>query len=400
MADVILTLNSGSSSIKFAFYQVTPAGALVLDLHGQLEGLGGTDPHLTTQQGDGAVLFDRHAIGLAGDGTKSLAVMIRRELAHCRLAGVGHRVAHGGPYFTGPAVVTEETLAEMAELVPLAPLHQPFNLAPMKMFAAEFPDVPQVACFDTAFHRGHSDVVDCFAISRELHDDGVRRYGFHGLSYEFIARTLPQIDRALARGRSVVAHLGSGASMCAIRDGRSIDCTISFTALGGIPMGTRSGDLDPGVILYLLKEKGMSVAEVENMLYKESGLKGLSGIGNDMRTLEASADPQATLAIDHFVYRICFSLAGLASTLGGLDGIVFTAGIGEHSKRIRAEVLRRCEWLGVRLNERRNADGGPRISADDSRVSAYVIPTDEQLMIGYHTYDVISNGEVAASLRA
>lgn len=390
MADVILTLNAGSSSIKFAFYEITAPGELRLDLHGQLEGMRGPDPHLRTEAGDGSVTFDRHAIGLAGDGTKSLAVKIRRELAHHRLVAVGHRVAHGGPFFTGPALVTEKTLAQMESLVSLAPLHQPFSIAPMKTLAAEFPGVPQVACFDTSFHRGHSEVVDFFAIPRALHDQGVRRYGFHGLSYEFIARSLPQLDAELSHGRTVVAHLGSGASMCAMRNGKSVDCTISFTALGGIPMGTRCGDLDPGVVLYLLREKGMSVAEVEALLYKESGLTGLSGVGNDMRTLEASANPFAKLAIDHFVYRVCASLAGLAATLGGLDGIVFTAGIGEHSKRIRAEVLQGCGWMGVELDEARNDTGGPRITSDGSKVSAWVIPTDEQLMIGYHTYDVVT----------
>jgi acetate kinase len=390
VADVILTINAGSSSIKFAFYEIAGTGELRPGMHGQLEGMG-TKPHLIAEEGGGEIIIDRDAIGLAGDGANSLVALLHRELAQHRLIAVGHRVAHGGPFFTAPTLVTGRAIAEMQKLIPLAPLHQPFNIGPMKAISQEFPDVPQVACFDTSFHHGHSEVVDHFAIPRQLHEEGVRRYGFHGLSYEFIARSLRAYSPRLADGRVVVAHLGSGASMCAIRSGKSVDCTMSFTALGGLPMATRSGDLDPGVVLYLLREKGLDPTGVERLLDNQSGLAGLSGFASDMRTLEASADPRATFAIDHFVYRICYSLAGLASTLGGLDGVIFTAGIGEHSRRVRGEVLRRCDWLGITLDDERNALGGPRITTDASTVSAWVIPTDENLMIGRHTYDVVTN---------
>ena len=285
MADVILSLNAGSSSIKFAIYRIGERGELEIDKQGQLEGMG-SRPHLVVEEESGDVILDRTEVGLAGDGTKSLAVVIRRLLEAHHLVAVGHRVVHGGAQFSGPVIVTADAMQQLESLVPLAPLHQPFNLAPIREVAREFPDVPQVACFDTAFHHGHPAVADFFALPRSLHAQGIRRYGFHGLSYEYIMRTLPAAAPDIAGKRVVVAHLGSGASLCATRDFKSVDCTLSFTALGGLPMGTRSGDLDPGVLLYLLQQEQMSVADLEKLLYKDSGLKGVSGVSNDMRDLE------------------------------------------------------------------------------------------------------------------
>jgi acetate kinase len=386
MNDVVLTINAGSSSIKFAIYGVVE-GEPELEVQGQLEGRG-SHPHLVAQTEDGRVIVDRGERELEGDGAKSLAELIRDALAQRHVIAAGHRVAHGGPDFAGPVLVDDDSLRKLSALIPLAPLHQPFNLAPIEGLRREFPHLPQVACFDTAFHRGHPEVADYFALPRELHAEGVRRYGFHGLSYDYITRTLPSAAPEIAGKRVVIAHLGSGASMCATLDGKSVDCTLSFTGLGGLPMGTRCGDLDPGVMFHLLQQKKLSVDQLESLLYKESGLKGLSGISNDLRDLETSREPAAQLAIDVFVYRIAYALGGLAAVLGGLDGIVFTAGIGEHSKRIRAEVLRRSAWLGVVLDERRNESGGPLISADGSPVRAYAIPTDEQITIARQTLAV------------
>jgi acetate kinase len=395
MLDVILTLNAGSSSIKFALYEVTTGRELELEAHGLLEGMGGNHPHLVVEEEHVGVIFDRGNIGLAGDGTKSVAVLIRRLLTEHRLVAVGHRVVHGGTRYSGPVFVDDTVHRELEALVPLAPLHQPFNLAPMAWIARQYPHVPQIACFDTAYHRGREARFDYLPLPRALHDEGVRPYGFHGLSYEYIARTLPSAAPEIAGKRVVVAHLGSGASMCATRDGKSVDCTLTFTGLGGLPMGTRCGDLDPGVILYLLQQKQMSATEIERLLYKESGLKGLSGVSNDMRELEASTDPNSALAIEVFVQRVCYALGGLATTLGGIDGLVFTAGIGEHSKHVRAEVLRRSAWLGFTLDDARNDGGGPLLTTNDSRARAYVIPTNEELMIALHTLDLAAR-EAAA----
>ncbi|MFY9779297.1 MAG: acetate/propionate family kinase [Candidatus Baltobacteraceae bacterium] len=385
MIDVILTLNAGSSSIKFAIYELNGAGDLELEAHGLLEGMGGNHPHLVVEEEHVGVIFDRGKIGIAGDGSKSVAVLLRRLLAEHRLIAVGHRVVHGGTRYSGPVVVDDAVHRELEALVPLAPLHQPHNLAPMAWISHAYPHVPQVACFDTAFHREHPPLFDYLPLPRALHDEGVRRYGFHGLSYEYITQRLPEVAPEIAGKRVVIAHLGSGASMCATNEGKSVDCTLSFTGLGGLPMGTRCGELDPAVLFYLFQEKGLGVAEVERLLYTESGLKGLSGISNDLRDLEASSDPNAKIAIEVFVQRIAYALGGLASTLGGLDGVVFTAGIGEHSKHVRAEVLRRSAWLGFSLDEARNEAGGPRLTKDDSPAHAYVIPTNEELMIGLHT---------------
>jgi acetate kinase len=301
-------------------------------------------------------------------------------------SAIGHRVAHGGPDFAEPTLIDDAVLDRLARLVPLAPLHQPNNLAPIRAIRARRRELPQVACFDTAFHRGHSEAAQRYAIPDGLHSEGVRRYGFHGLSYEFIANSLPRVAPAIADGRVVVAHLGSGASMCAVEAGRSIDSTMGFTALDGLPMGTRSGQIDPGVLLYLLSMKNWDAARLEQFLYQECGLKGLSGVSNDMRDLLASEAPLAKIAVDYFVYRILRETGALAAAMGGIDGFVFTGGIGENAAPIRTRVCQGLAWLGLEFDEGANTRHGPRISTAESRLSAWVIPTDEERMIAGHTH--------------
>jgi acetate kinase len=286
-------------------------------------------------------------------------------------------------------VINESVLKRLDTFSPLAPLHQPNNLAPIRAVRARQPQLLQVACFDTAFHRGHPEIADRYALPESLYEEGVRRYGFHGLSYEYIADQLPELAPDIAQGRVVVAHLGSGASMCAISAGKSVECTLGFTALDGLPMGTRPGQLDPGIVLYLFSEKGMSAKEIERFLYNECGLKGLSGISNDVRDLLKSSDPRAKRALDHFVYRIALSAGMLAAAMGGIDGFVFTAGIGENAHAIREAVVKRLAWLGLELDPDANRKGVPRVSRKDSRVVCYVIPTDEELMIARHTLRVL-----------
>ncbi|MGH8722954.1 MAG: acetate/propionate family kinase, partial [Burkholderiales bacterium] len=319
-----------------------------------------------------------------------LGEWLREQLGDTRLAGVGHRVVHGGVDFAAPVRIDAAVLGRLEKLCPLAPLHQPHNLAGIRAVAATQPDLPQVACFDTAFHRAHPELADWFALPRRFYDDGIRRYGFHGLSYEYIARTLPAVAPELADARVVVAHLGSGASMCAMQAGRSIDSTMGFTALDGLPMGTRCGALDPGVVLHLLRAYGMDADAIEAMLYHDCGLKGVSGISNDMRDLLASDDPRAAQAIDLFVWRIGRELGALSAVLDGLDALVFTAGIGERSPAIREKVCARAGWLGVALDEAANRAGGPRISAPASKVAVFAIPTDEEQMIARHTLAVLN----------
>jgi acetate kinase len=292
---------------------------------------------------------------------------------------------HGGPEYDNPVLINEQVLARLEHYVPLAPLHQPHNLAPIRAILADFPELPQVACFDTAFHRNHSAAADHYAIPQPLYAEGVRRYGFHGLSYEYIASRLPEVAPEVAAGRVIVAHLGSGASMCALSGGSSVESTMGFTALDGLPMGTRPGQIDPGVILYLIEQKKMSAAAVQNFLYRDCGLKGLSGISNDVRELQSSSDPRATFALDYFCYRVGLNAGMLAAALGGVDAFVFTAGIGENSAAIRAAIAARLGWLGAVLDEKANAAHALRISAPDSRVALYVIATDEELIIARHT---------------
>jgi acetate kinase len=319
---------------------------------------------------------------------------LRDELQLSPLA-VGHRVVHGGPEYDRAVLIDHGVVARLERFTTLAPLHQPHNLAPIRSLLANFPALPQVACFDTAFHRNHDEVADHYAIPRRLHEEGVRRYGFHGLSYEYIAKTLPQVAPNIAMARIVVAHLGSGSSMCAIRGGRSIESTMGFTALDGLPMGTRAGQIDPGVILYLMNAKGMSPGGVQDFLYRDCGLKGLSGVSNDMRELQNSRDPHAAFAVDYFVYRVALHVGMLASALQGLDAFVFTAGIGENSVAIRARIAERLQWLGLSLDSGENARHASRISRADSRIPVYIVPTDEELMIAEHTLSLLWNRQSA-----
>ena len=389
--DTILVTNAGSSSVKFEVFGIDQAGGLSSQLEGKIEGVG-TKPHLTAKSAEGKVLVERTytnetvphvsaALHAAGDWL--------RDERHIHPIAVGHRVVHGGPEFDQPVIVTEEVLQRLERYIPLAPLHQPHNLAPIRSIMANRPGLPQVACFDTAFHRKHPAVADYYAIPEHFHAEGIRRYGFHGLSYEYIAARLPEVAPDIAKKRVIVAHLGSGASMCALKDGQSVESTMGFTALDGLPMGTRAGQIDPGVVLYLIEQKGMSPHEAQRLLYNDCGLKGLSGISNDMRELEASSDPRAAFAIDYFVYRISLFTGALAAALGGLDAFVFTAGIGENSATLRARVASKLSWLGVRLDEAANAGRNQLISAPDSAVAVYVIPTDEELMIARHTLALV-----------
>jgi acetate kinase len=318
-----------------------------------------------------------------------LAAWLRGRYAGARVLGVGHRVVHGGARYSGPVVVTPPVLEDLRALVPLAPLHQRYNLAAIEAVAERLPDVPQVACFDTSFHRGQPEVAQLIPLPREIRDTGVQRYGFHGLSYEYIASVLPEAAPEIAERRVIVAHLGSGASLCAMNARRSVDSTLGFTALDGLCMGTRPGAVDPGVILHLFQTMGLSASEVEAILYKKSGLLGLSGISNDMRDLLASTEPAAGLAVDYFVYRAAREIGALTAVLGGLDGLVFTAGIGENSAAIRERICRTSAWLGIDLDLRANERRGPRISTAGSRVSAWVIPTNEELMIARHTARIL-----------
>jgi acetate kinase len=401
MPDAVLTINAGSSSLKFSVYRIAERDELELSAKGQAEGIG-TAPHLTAEDADGRVLVDRRWSDDRSSGHAEFFGVIGGWLREhfgdrASLLGVGHRVVHGGVDYAAPVRVDPAVLARLEALCPLAPLHQPHNLAGIRAVAAVQPDLPQVACFDTAFHRGRPDLADWFALPRRFHDAGIRRYGFHGLSYEYIASVLPEIAPEIANGRVVVAHLGSGASMCAMTAGRSIDSTMGFTALDGLPMGTRCGALDPGVVLHLNRACGMGADAIERMLYQECGLKGVSGISNDMRTLLASDDPRARHAIDLFVWRIARELGALAAVQGGLDGLVFTAGIGERSAEIRERVCEKAAWLGIGLDHVANRAGGPRISAAGSRVAVYAIPTDEEQMIARHTLAVLGRARTAGA---
>jgi len=392
----ILVVNAGSSSLKFSLFR-TGTEALELTARGLIDGLG-TRPRLAVKDGAGASLEARElpvaeardakdAVVLAGDWLRA------QFAAGAPLLAVGHRVVHGGPEFSRPLLVDAPVLAALERLVPLAPLHQPHNLAAIRTLLETRPEVPQVACFDTAFHRGHPQLADLYALPWAYYEAGVRRYGFHGLSYEYIAATLPQVAPAIADGRVIVAHLGSGASICALRAGASVDSTMGFSALDGLPMGTRPGALDPGVLLYLVGERGMTAAVLEKLLYKESGLLGISGVSNDMRVLLESSEPRARLAVDFFVYRVAREIGALAAVLGGVDGLVFTAGVGENSAEIRARIVEACAWLGVALDADANRRGGPRISPEGSAVSAWVVPTNEELMIARHTLALVEGAQ-------
>ena len=389
MPDAVLTLNAGSSSIKFALFRSAPGLSLLS--HGQIEGIG-TTPHFRATAPGGEVLAERRWQDGHADHEALLGTLLDWVSAHLgadALVAVGHRVVHGGPDHDRPQRVTEALLAELDRLCPLAPLHQPHNIAPIRILAALRPELAQVVCFDTAFHHGMPLLARRVALPREYEAEGVRRYGFHGLSYEYIADRLRETAPTLARGRVVVAHLGNGASLCAMRDGRSIDTTMGFTALDGLVMGTRCGTLDPGILLYLQRTHGMDTARLEQLLYERSGLLGVSGISSDMRVLMQSTDDRAREAIALFVFRLAREAGALVSSLGGLDGLVFTAGIGENTPAIRTAACERLAWLGVALDEDANARGAARISLPGSRVEVRVMPTDEEGMIARHTLETV-----------
>lgn len=393
MPDLILVVNAGSSSLKFEVFEVGGgASSLARVVKGQIDGIG-THPRLVARDAGSKVLVDEKLQAAeVRDLVQALACAqswLRAKFGNASPVAVGHRVVHGGPNYGVPTLIDDTVIANLERLVPLAPLHQPNNLAPIKALHQRVPDLPQVACFDTAFHRGHPDLADRYAVPESLYDEGVRRYGFHGLSYEYIAGRLPEVAPEIASGRVIVAHLGSGASMCAMINGRSVESTMGFTALDGLPMGTRPGQLDAGVVLYLMSERQMQVRDVERFLYSECGLKGLSGISNDVRDLLKSTDPRAARALDYFAYRIGVLAGSLAAAMRGLDGFVFTAGIGENSPDIRGRVAAWLTWIGLELDPAANRRGDRALSPSGSRVRGYVIPTDEELMIGRHTLAVL-----------
>ncbi len=392
MTDCIVTLNAGSSSIKFAIHGLDDGSAAY---QGQIEAIG-VAPALKVRDAAGNVVADHTwaADGFDHDtATRELVRTVIGLLGGQSVAAVGHRVVHGGIHFARPVRVDDAVLAELDTLIPLAPLHQPHNLAPIRAIAAQAPHLPQVACFDTAFHRTQAPVVQAFGLPRRFYDQGVRRYGFHGLSYEYIASRLPEVAPDIASGRVVVCHLGNGASLCAVQDGRSVASTMGFTAVDGLMMGTRCGAIDPGVLLYLMDTEGLDARGIEDLIYRKSGLLGVSGgISSDMRTLRGSDAPEAKEAIALFVHRIIRETGSLAAAMGGIDGIVFTGGIGENDVATRLEVMHGCAWLGVLPDETRNLAGKGRVSLDASRVGVWVIPTDEERMIARHTRMVVGRG--------
>lgn len=395
MSDTILVVNAGSSSIKFQLFAIGPQNRLERRLKGQIDGIG-TRPRLVAEDSKGACAVDKSwSIDEVGKLPEALDQLVHflREYVGTLPVAIGHRVVHGGPSFSAPTVATSRVVKQLERFIPLAPLHQPNNLAPIRIVLERQPHLLQVACFDTAFHRGHPEIAERYAIPENLFAEGVRRYGFHGLSYEYIATRLREVAPGIANGRVVVAHLGSGASMCALAAGKSVESSMGFTALDGLPMGTRPGQLDAGVVLYLLTEKGMSPKQAEHFLYHDCGLKGLSGISNDVRDLLASPDPRAKMALDYFAYRIALFAGMLAAALEGLDGFVFTAGIGENAAPVRRAVVGRLSWLGIELSDADNERNELRISREHSRVACYVIPTDEELMIARHTLQILQDHE-------
>jgi acetate kinase len=385
MAECIAVVNAGSSSVKFAFYD--SEGDQPLLLKGQVEQIG-VAPSLSASNPAGeevsSLSWPAEGFGHA-QAMGAILEVAREQLAGSTVRGVGHRVVHGGTHFTGPVEVTAEIIAELEKLSPLAPLHQPHNLGPIKAIAQNRPDVRQVACFDTAFHQSQPHLAQAYALPRELSESGIRRYGFHGLSYEYVSGRLAEISSDHGGKRIVIAHLGNGASLCAIHEGRSVATTMGFTAVEGLVMGTRCGSIDPGVLIYLMDEHGMDARALESLIYKKSGLLGVSGISSDMRSLRGSDDPKAREAIDLFIYRIVREIGSLSAALGGLEGLVFTGGIGQRDLRTRQEVVAGCAWLGADLDEQRNAAGEGLISSDYSKIPIWVLPTDEERVIARHT---------------
>ena len=382
---MILVLNAGSSSLKFSLFAERPA--LELELRGQVDGIG-TMPRFVAKDRAGAVVGEKVWEGAGAIDHEAaighLMAFLAERISRDALRAIGHRVVHGGTRYAAPVRVDAAVVDALAELVPLAPLHQPHNLAPIRAIAARFPALPQVACFDTAFHRSAPPLAQAYALPPEVTDRGVRRYGFHGLSYEYVADAMRAIDAKAAAGRMVIAHLGTGASMCAVADGRSIASTMGFTALEGLMMGTRPGSVDPGVLIWMIDELKMGPRDLERLLYHRSGLLGVSGLSSDMRTLLASDDPRAAFAVDLFCYRIGRELGSLVAALGGIDALVFTGGIGEHAAPVRDKVVRGASWLGLELDEAANLGRASRITTARSRLPAYVVPTDEELMIARH----------------
>jgi len=395
MDDYALVLNAGSSSLKFCVFQ-RPAGQnWRLEARGQIEGIG-TLPRLSVKDANGESLARQDVnVSDGREAVEALAAWLRSKYGGSKVLGVGHRVVHGGARFKGPTILNQQVLEELRQLIPLAPLHQPYNLAAIEAAFERLPGVPQVACFDTSFHRGQPAVAELIPLPRGLRQAGLQRYGFHGLSYEYVASVLPEVAPAIARGRVIVAHLGSGASMCALKEGKSVDSTLGFTALDGLCMGTRPGALDPGVVLHLFQGLNLSAKDVETLLYKKSGLFGISGISNDMRDLLGRREPEARLAVDYFVYRATREVGALTAVLGGIDGLVFTAGIGENSPEIRERICDSSSWLGIELDDAANTDHSTRISTNRSKVSVWVIPTNEELMIARHTGSLLGLAKAA-----
>jgi acetate kinase len=396
MTGSIAVLNAGSSSIKFALFEA--GGEQAALFKGALQQIG-VSPHLRVTDAAGEVVAERRwpSDGFDHQAATREVLTSAVELARSAPVGaVGHRVVHGGVHYAAPARVDEPLLEALAALVPLAPLHQPHNLAPIAAILEAAPHLPQVACFDTAFHRRQPPLAQMFALPRRFTDGGVRRYGFHGLSYEYVAARLAELAPDVAAGRAIIAHLGNGASLCAIQGGRSVASTMGFTAVDGLMMGTRCGAIDPGVLIHLMDAFGMNARDLEDLVYRRSGLLGVSGVSSDMRELRASKDPAAAEAISLFVYRVVREAGSLAAALGGLDGLVFTGGIGEHDSETRAAIADGCRWLGVELDAGRNAAGAGRISADRAPVPVWVIPTDEERMVARHTQALVAEGEVNA----
>jgi acetate kinase len=385
MHGCVAVINAGSSSIKFAIYGGEHYRSLAF--RGQVEQIG-LSPHLHIMSASKETVVDRHWRAAEIDHRMATLEILRTAselIGGMPVVGIGHRVVHGGLRFAAPVRIDDSIMTALAALAPLAPLHQQHNLTPISVIMEQAPQIPQVACFDTAFHRTQKNLAQLFALPRRFSEAGIRRYGFHGLSYEYVTSRLAQVAPELVEARLIIAHLGNGASMCAVDHGRSVANTMGFTAVDGLVMGTRCGAIDPGVIIYLMDAYGMNARAIETLVYRQSGLLGISGISSDMRTLRASSDPAATEAIALFTYRIVREIGSLAAALGGVDALIFTGGIGENDAAPRADVSEGCRWLGLELNHERNNDGATRISTDASRMSAWVVPTDEEQMVARHT---------------